>query len=100
MIVLSTEDGRELAVNADLVERVEATPGTVLFLVDGRQVPVRESVGEVVERACSYRASVLVAASRLEALPPPASAPARHLRLLPAQGRPPGGGDGGLGGRG
>ena len=98
MIVLTTEDGRELAVNADLVERVEATPGTVLFLVDGRQVTVRESVGEVVERACCYRASVLVAASRLEGLPPRAPAPARHLRLLHPDDRPPRGG-GGLGGR-
>lgn len=92
MIVLTTEDGRELAVNADLVERVEATPGTVLFLVDGSEVTVRESVREVVERACSYRASVLVAASRLEALPPQAPAQGRHLRLLPSDGGPPGGG--------
>jgi flagellar protein FlbD len=98
VIVLTTEDGRELAVNADLVERVEATPGTVLFLVDGRQVTVRESVDEVVERACSYRASVLVAASRLEGLPRQSPARGRHLRLLPTDGRPPGGG--GPGGRG
>jgi flagellar protein FlbD len=67
MIVLTRLDGKQLAVNADLIERVEATPNTVLTLVDGgSKYVVQESVSEVIERICLFRAAVLVAANEIE----------------------------------
>jgi flagellar protein FlbD len=54
--------GEPLFVNADLIESVEATPDTVLTLVDGRRLLVDEAPDVVVERVISFRATLLVAA--------------------------------------
>ena len=58
--------GASLAVNCDLIERVEATPETVLTLVDGSRYVVRESVAEIVDRVRAFRASVVLLAGRLD----------------------------------
>jgi flagellar protein FlbD len=66
MILLSRLNGQQIALNADLIERAEATPDTVLTLVDGTKHVVAESVEEVIDRVRHYRASVLVTAKQLE----------------------------------
>jgi flagellar protein FlbD len=63
--------GEPLHVNADLIESVEATPDTVLTLVDGRRILVEEPPQTVVERVVRYRASLLVTADELRAPAPP-----------------------------
>jgi flagellar protein FlbD len=55
MIKVTKLNGRELVVNADLIEFVEATPDTLISLTTGRKVMVLEDLGEVVQRAVSYR---------------------------------------------
>jgi flagellar protein FlbD len=79
MIVVTRLHGASMAVNCDLIERVESTPDTVLTLVDGSRYVVRESVGEIVDKVRSFRASVVRLAARIEAdqLAEPA------LRLVP-----------------
>ena len=66
MITLTRLNGPPLALNCDLIERAEATPDTVLTLVDGTKYVVRESVEEVVERVREFRASVIALANRLD----------------------------------
>jgi flagellar protein FlbD len=66
MILLTRLNGQQIAVNADLIERAEATPDTVLTLVDGTKYLVSENVQEVIDRVRTFRASVLVAAKELE----------------------------------
>jgi flagellar protein FlbD len=51
--------------NADLLESIEATPDTVLTLVDGRRIVVSDSPDEIAERIVEFRASVLVSAAQL-----------------------------------
>jgi flagellar protein FlbD len=51
--------------NADLVESIEATPDTVLTLVDGRRIVVADSPDEIAERIVEFRASILVSAAEL-----------------------------------
>jgi flagellar protein FlbD len=80
MILLTRLNGPRIAVNADLIERAEATPDTVLTLVDGTKYLVTESVEEVIERVRAFRASVLVAAKELE---DNADRPRATLRALP-----------------
>jgi flagellar protein FlbD len=79
MIVVTRLHGSSMAVNCDLIERVESTPDTVLTLVDGSRFVVRESVGEIVDKVRTFRASVVRLASRLEH--DPVAEPA--LRLVP-----------------
>jgi flagellar protein FlbD len=57
--------GEPLYLNADLIESVEATPDTVVTLVDGRKAVVTESPEVVVDRVRTYRASLLVAADEV-----------------------------------
>lgn len=80
MILLTRLNGPPMAVNADLIERAEATPDTVLTLVDGTKYLVAESVEEVIDRVRAFRASVLVAAKELE---DNADRPRAALRALP-----------------
>ena len=71
--------GASLAVNCDLIERVEATPDTVLTLVDGSRYVVRESVAEIVDKVRAFRASVV----QLARLAEPATT-GQHLYLVPS----------------
>jgi flagellar protein FlbD len=66
VIFLARPNGDQIALNADLIERAEATPGTLLTLVDGTEYLVTESVQEVIDRVRLFRASGLVAAKGLE----------------------------------
>ena len=79
MVFLSRLDGQQIVVNADLIERIEARPNTVITLVDGTTYVVAESPQEVVNRVRMFKASVLVACTSLE------SPGQQHaaLRLLP-----------------
>ena len=62
MILVHRLRGEPLHLNPDLVESLEATPDTVLTLVDGRRMVLADDVGVVVDRIMRFRASVLVRA--------------------------------------
>ena len=55
MIRVTRLNGEGFALNPDLIERVEAHPDTVAFLVDGTKYVVRESVDEVLQEIREYR---------------------------------------------
>ncbi len=59
MIKVTRLDNREVVINADLVEFVEATPETIITTTTGKKVVVRESVDEVVRRALEYKRRAL-----------------------------------------
>ena len=50
MIGVTRLNGEEMVINADLIQRVEANPDTILVLSDGTHYIVREPVDEVVEK--------------------------------------------------
>ncbi|MBX6394174.1 MAG: flagellar FlbD family protein [Alicyclobacillaceae bacterium] len=54
MIALTRLNGSTVWVNAVLIESVEANPDTVVTLIGGRKIVVRETVQEVAEQATSY----------------------------------------------
>jgi flagellar protein FlbD len=62
MIQLQRLNGTDIGVNADLIERVESTPDTVLTLIDGTKYIVAEAAEEVVARIIEFRARILAAA--------------------------------------
>lgn len=66
MILLTRLNGPVFAVNPDLIERAEATPDTVLTLVDGKKHVVTESLAELVELIRDYRASVVARAQFID----------------------------------
>ncbi|MGA7884759.1 MAG: flagellar FlbD family protein [Acidobacteriaceae bacterium] len=58
MIQLTRLNGNPLVVNSDLIKYAEASPDTVLTLVNGEKIVVLESCAEVVRRTAEYRAQV------------------------------------------
>jgi flagellar protein FlbD len=62
MIELTRLNGQKLFVNCDLLKYAEASPDTVLTLLTGDKIVVRESCAEVMEMAMSFRARMLGAA--------------------------------------
>lgn len=59
VIQLTRLNNTHLAVNSDLVKFVEAAPDTVITLITGEKVVVRESIAEVIQRIIQFRCSVL-----------------------------------------
>lgn len=65
MIVLRRLGGGVFALNPDLIERVEATPDTVVTLVDDKKLLIEESLEDVLQLIVDYRAYVLVRSGEL-----------------------------------
>jgi len=85
MIILTRLNGHEFALNCDLIERADATPDTVITLVDGTKYVVLESVETVIALVRQYRSSVIVSAEDLNAS---ATAKRPHLQVVhPAEER-------------
>jgi flagellar protein FlbD len=59
-------NGERFALNPDLIERVEAHPDTVAFLVDGTKYVVKESVDEVLSEIREYRAGILATSYEMD----------------------------------
>jgi len=60
MIQLTRLNNQPLIVNSDLIKFVERAPDTVLTLVTGEKVVVRETSDEVLQKITSFRRSILV----------------------------------------
>jgi flagellar protein FlbD len=58
MIQVTRINHRPLVLNSDLIEHLESTPDTVITLVNGQKLVVRESVEEVVKRVIEFRRSI------------------------------------------
>jgi flagellar protein FlbD len=61
MIQLTRLNNSPLIVNSDLVKFVEQSPDTVITLVNGEKLLVREKADEVLNRIVEFRRSVLQA---------------------------------------
>ncbi|HTW80230.1 MAG TPA: flagellar FlbD family protein [Terracidiphilus sp.] len=64
MIELTRLNGNTMVVNSDLIKTAEASPDTMLTLINGEKLIVREEIGEVVERVLAYRARLLAVVGR------------------------------------
>ena len=59
MIQLTRLNNHPLVVNSDLIKFVEQAPDTVITLVNGDKIVVRETAQDVLERVVQFRRSVL-----------------------------------------
>ncbi|MFP4013686.1 MAG: flagellar FlbD family protein [Chitinispirillaceae bacterium] len=55
MIALRRLNGQEFILNSDLIETVEATPDTVITLVNNKKIIVNNSLEEVVRKTIKYK---------------------------------------------
>ncbi len=59
MIQLTRLNSQALTVNSDLIKFVEQSPDTLITLITGEKIVVRESVEAVLARIVEFRRSVL-----------------------------------------
>jgi len=59
VIRLTRLNNQSLTVNSDLIKFVEQSPDTVITLVSGEKIVVRESAEEVLARLIEFRRTVL-----------------------------------------
>jgi flagellar protein FlbD len=59
MIELTRLNGTPIVLNSDLIKTAEASPDTMLTLINGEKLIVREDCAEVTERVLAYRARLL-----------------------------------------
>ena len=58
MIQVTRLNRSTFVLNAEWIETVEATPDTVITMVNGKKFVVTESVGEILSRVVEYKNSV------------------------------------------
>ena len=67
MIELTRLNGTPIVLNSDLIKTAESSPDTMLTLINGEKLIVREETAEVAERVVAYRARLLAGvAQRLQ----------------------------------
>jgi flagellar protein FlbD len=59
MIEVTRLNGNPMVLNSDLIKTAEASPDTMLTLINGEKLIVRETCAEVTERVIAYRARLL-----------------------------------------
>lgn len=64
MIQLTRLNGIPIVLNCDLIKTAEASPDTMLTLINGEKLIVREPCEEVTERVLAYRARLLSVVAR------------------------------------
>lgn len=79
MIMLTRLNGPAFALNPDLIERVDATPDTIVTLVGGTKYVVAEPIAELIRRVRDFRADIIASAHAFETMP----ARERSLRVVP-----------------
>jgi flagellar protein FlbD len=77
MIQLSRLNGIPIVLNSDLIKTAESSPDTMITLISGEKLIVRESCEDITERVLEYRARLLTLVARrlpsLKELQPAAS---------------------------
>jgi flagellar protein FlbD len=59
LIELTRLNGNPMLLNSDLIKTAEASPDTMLTLINGEKLIVREKLREVLDRVLAYRAILL-----------------------------------------
>jgi flagellar protein FlbD len=55
MIKVTRLNGSELVINADLIEFVEAIPDTIVSLVTGKKIMIKESTNDVIRKVADFK---------------------------------------------
>ncbi|MEA1973194.1 MAG: flagellar FlbD family protein [Candidatus Cloacimonadota bacterium] len=58
MVKITKFNGKEILVNSDLIEFIEATPDTIITLTTGKKVIVKDKVEDLVERIVKFKKKI------------------------------------------
>ena len=71
--------GERIAINPDLIERIEETPDTVVTMTNGNRHVVGESIDEITDKVRAFRASLLTLAMQMADHPSVAGTARLHV---------------------
>jgi|SRR5690349_14096678 flagellar protein FlbD len=69
MITLTRLSGSVFVLNSDLIERIDATPDSVVTLVDGKKYVVAETLDQIIDAVRTYRGQIVALSSQLSDAP-------------------------------
>jgi flagellar protein FlbD len=72
MIQLTRLNRTSVTVNSDLIKLIEQSPDTVITLVNGEKLLVRETIPEILDRIVQFRRSIIASGSLPDLLTDPA----------------------------
>ena len=58
MIKLTRLNGQELVINAEMIERMEAKPDTIITLTTGEQYIVQDSGDQIIAKVTHYKQEI------------------------------------------
>lgn len=58
MIKLTGLNNKEIVINCDQIEKIEAVPETVITLINGNKYLVQEDIDEVIDLTVSYKKQI------------------------------------------
>lgn len=64
MIHLTKLNGQDFVLNAEMIREVEATPDTIITIVSGQKIVVREPVDAVVSAVIDYKRAIMGGSDR------------------------------------
>ncbi|MFL6155026.1 MAG: flagellar FlbD family protein [Marmoricola sp.] len=83
MITLTRLSGSVFVLNSDLIERIDATPDSVVTLIDGKKYVVAETLDEIIDLVRTYRGEVIAVGAHIAEQPvPEPGSPGTHERPL------------------
>lgn len=71
MITLTRLSGSVFVLNSDLIERIDATPDSIVTLVDGKKYVVAESLDQIIDAIRLYRSQVITLSAQIADIPVP-----------------------------
>lgn len=60
MIKLIGFNNKEFVLNSELIEKIEEVPETLVTLVNGKKVIVKDTVDEIVEKVIDYKKKIYI----------------------------------------
>ncbi len=58
MITLNTINNSQIVLNCELIESIKSIPDTMIILTNGKNVIVKNSVDEVIEKTIEYKRKI------------------------------------------
>src|SRR5689334_17687893 len=84
MITLTRLSGSVFVLNSDLIERIDATPDSVVTLIDGKKYVVAETLEQIIDLVRTYRGEVIAVGAHIADQPVPEPDNRDHDRPLAA----------------
>lgn len=58
MITITRLNDKELVINSDMIECMEATPDTTITMTTGRKIIAKESIDDIIDKILKYKKKI------------------------------------------